>query len=212
MQPAKDRLLTIEDVHGNTEPLIGFKNLKSVRKFNGERSISFTVVPTKENVHTVPLVQEESKVQFDDEVYVIKQVIERKVGNRYVKQCEAIHSFFVDFMGAYEYKAYSGKFELWQILNILFEGTGHKYRGESLHDPEGGGKVLYESKELKDFGNDNKLSLFYKALELWGAYFEYVRDFLGYKGMLVTGNPGKDRGFQLRYNYNIKAIVFFASK
>ncbi|NOP79591.1 phage tail protein [Bacillus paranthracis] len=206
MKPSKSRLLTIEDIYGNSEPLSGFKSLKSVRKLNGERTLSFMVVPTEENAHTMPLLQEESRVRFDKEDYVIKQVIERKVGNRYVKQCEAIHSFFVDFMGAYEYKTYTGKFKLWQILDILFKGTKHKY-AYNTYSPDGSGRVLDVEKELTGFGNDNKLSLVYKALELWGAYFEFIEETLDEgKYMWVSSNPGKDRGFQLRYNYNIKAI------
>ncbi|PEN39250.1 hypothetical protein CN630_30700, partial [Bacillus wiedmannii] len=74
-------LITITDVLGNTEILTGFKSFNRVRKVNGEKVISFLIIPTEENKHAFPLVQEESKVEFDGETYVIKSIAERNIGN-----------------------------------------------------------------------------------------------------------------------------------
>ncbi|UTG84536.1 phage tail protein [Bacillus paranthracis] len=200
------RVLPITDINGNTEALTGFKGLKRVRKLNGERTLSFAVVPLESNEHTYGMVQEESRVMFDYETYVIKQVIERKVGNKYIKQCEAIHEFYVDFMGSYMYEEYSGTYSLSQLLDLIFKGTKYKY-SSNTYEPGGGGEVLNEKKSVQGFGKSNRLALFYQALERWGASFEFLFDFLAKsKYIYVTSKPGRDRGFQLRYNHNIKAI------
>ncbi|WP_179884315.1 hypothetical protein, partial [Bacillus toyonensis] len=51
--------ITITDLAGNTEILTGCKSLNRVRRVNGEKVVSFLIIPTEDNKHAFPLVQEE---------------------------------------------------------------------------------------------------------------------------------------------------------
>ncbi|WP_179884313.1 hypothetical protein, partial [Bacillus toyonensis] len=51
--------ITITDVFGNAEILTGCKSLNRIKRVNGEKVVSFLIVPTEENKHAFPLVQEE---------------------------------------------------------------------------------------------------------------------------------------------------------
>ncbi|PEP81716.1 hypothetical protein CN585_31265, partial [Bacillus toyonensis] len=81
-------VVTISDLAGNTEVLTGFLNISRVRRVNGEKGISFILYPTEENTHSFPLVQEENKIEFDGEVYVIKSLVEKNIGNTFYKKVE----------------------------------------------------------------------------------------------------------------------------
>lgn len=69
--------LTITDLQGNTEILTGFKNFKRKRRVNGEKIITFSIFPTTLNSDSFLLVQEESKVEFKGETYIIKSLKEK---------------------------------------------------------------------------------------------------------------------------------------
>lgn len=184
-------IISITDLTGNTEPLTGMKSLRRKRKVNGEKAISFTVIPTNENQYSFPMVQEESKIDFDGETYVIKQVKERSVGKIFIKQCEAIHSFFVDLINSHEYSTHNGSMTFMSALDFIFSKTKYTF---AIVDS-------FYAKDWENFGDDNRLSLFQKVLERYESEF------------IVSGNRvtlrkkiGNDTDFQFRYNYNIKTL------
>jgi hypothetical protein len=69
---AGENLLTITDIAGNIEMLTGYKSLKRFRSVSGEKTLAFLILPTDNNTHSFPMVQEESIVDFDGEEYRIK--------------------------------------------------------------------------------------------------------------------------------------------
>ncbi|MEH6848559.1 phage tail protein [Bacillus pseudomycoides] len=183
--------IAITDLAGNTEPLTGIKQLKRIRRVNGEKIISFTVIPTNENQYSFPMVQEESKVDFDGETYVIKQVKERSLGKLFVKQCEAIHSFYVDLINSHEYSTRNGSMTIVSALDFIFSTTSYTV---AVVDS-------FYAQDWENFGDDNRLSLFQKILERYEAEFTVSGN-----RVTIRKKIGIDTDFQFRYNYNIKTL------
>lgn len=185
------KVLAITDVLGNTEPLVGVNGLTRTRKVNGEKTLSFTVIPTSINEISFSMVQEESKIELDGETYVIKQVIERSIGKTFIKKCEAVHSFFVDLINSYEYNTHDGSMTFNAALSMIFLETPYRY---SIQDS-------FYAEAFENFGEDNRLSLFQKVLERYGAEF-----YLNGNQVVLKKRIGNDTDFQFRYSYNIKTL------
>lgn len=183
--------ISITDLAGNTEPLTGIKQLKRTRRVNGEKIINFTVIPTDENQYSFPMVQEENKVEFDGETYVIKQMKERSIGKLFVKQCEAIHSFYVDLINSHEYNTCNGSMTIVSALDFIFSTTSYTV---AVVDS-------FYAQDWENFGDDNRLSLFQKILERYEAEFTVSEN-----RITIRKKIGIDTDFQFRYNYNIKTL------
>ncbi|MBZ4222504.1 phage tail protein [Bacillus wiedmannii] len=184
-------MLMVTDLTGNSEPLVGFKGFTRKRLINGERTLSFSLFPYKENQVAFPITKEESVIEFEDEEYVIKLLKERNMGRKFYKQAEAIHKFYVDLKGKQKYEKYSGSMTFQSALDFVFEGTGYK---TAVID-------AFYAKSWENFGGENRLALLQKALKRYKAEMTV-------KGNLVTFRTqiGEDTDFQFRYNFNIKTF------
>ncbi len=184
-------MLMVTDLTGNSEPLVGFKGFTRKRLVNGERTLSFSLFPYKENQVAFPITKEESVIEFEDEEYVIKLLKERNMGRKFYKQAEAIHKFYVDLKGKQKYEKYSGSMTFQSALDFVFEGTGYK---TAVID-------AFYAKSWENFGGENRLALLQKALKRYKAEMTV-------KGNLVTFRTqiGEDTDFQFRYNFNIKTF------
>ncbi|MGH1326221.1 phage tail protein [Bacillus pretiosus] len=184
-------MLMVTDLTGNSEPLVGFKGFTRKRLINGERTLSFSLFPYKENQVAFPITKEESVIEFEDEEYVIKLLKERNMGRKFYKQAEAIHKFYVDLKGKQKYEKYSGSMTFQSTLDFVFEGTGYK---TAVID-------AFYAKSWENFGGENRLALLQKALKRYKAEMTV-------KGNLVTFRTqiGEDTDFQFRYNFNIKTF------
>jgi hypothetical protein len=94
--------LFVTNLAGQSEMLTDFNNLTRKRRVNGERSLSFFVMQTPSNTHAIPLVCEESIVEYDGAEYRIKNVEERTIVNTPVKDVTATHVFF-DIVDVFQY-------------------------------------------------------------------------------------------------------------
>ncbi|SDC21368.1 phage minor structural protein, N-terminal region [Bacillus wiedmannii] len=184
-------MLMVTDLTGNSEPLVGFKGFTRKRLVNGERTLSFSLFPYKENQVAFPITKEESVIEFEEEEYVIKLLKERNMGRKFYKQAEAIHKFYVDLKGKQKYEKYSGSMTFQSALDFVFEGTGYK---TAVID-------AFYAKSWENFGGENRLALLQKALKRYKAEMTV-------KGNLVTFRTqiGEDTDFQFRYNFNIKTF------
>src|SRR5690606_1172386 len=111
-------MLTVRDLMGNEEALTDFKELTLNRRVNGEKQLSLTLLPTKHNAHSFPMVEEESVLTFNNEEYVIKQVSERSIGNTYIKRVEAIHKFYVDMINKQQPNIHNGSMTFANFLSF----------------------------------------------------------------------------------------------
>ncbi|PEL75420.1 hypothetical protein CN603_13125 [Bacillus toyonensis] len=184
-------LITITDLAGNTEILTGLKKLNRVRRVNGEKVVSFLLLPTEENKYSFPLVQEESKVEFDGEAYVIKSVVERNIGNTFFKRVECIHDFFVKMIDTQKYEVHNGSMTFRNVLDFVFEGTGYQ---TAIIDS-------FYARDFENFGKDNRLALLKKVLERYRAEMSVSGNLVSFKTKI-----GEDTDFQFRYNFNIKTF------
>ncbi|PRT35507.1 phage tail protein [Bacillus wiedmannii] len=183
--------LTITDLQGNTEILTGFKSFKCTRRVNGEKIISFLILPTEGNQHSFPMVQEEHKVEFKNETYVIKSLTERTIGNTYYKQVECIHDFFVNMINKQKYEVHDGSMQFLDALNFVFKDTG--YQPIAIEN--------FYAKDFQNFGKDNRLALLKKVLERYKAEISIDKNLVYFRTKI-----GEDTDFQFRYNFNIKTF------
>jgi phage minor structural protein len=186
-----ENLLTITDINGNTEGLTGYKGLKRTRNVNGEKTLSFIVLPTPQNQHSFDLVQEESIIEFDGEEYRIKQMNEKPRGPFNFKEVSAIHTFF-DLIDDYQYDTYTGSMTLEAALHFVLGTTEYTW---DIVDS-------FNAHDFNNFGNDNLLSLFQNLMKNFGAEF-----ILNGKHLIFKTKIGNATDFQFRYNYNIKTIT-----
>lgn len=187
----KGNLLYIKDLSGNEEVLTGWKGLKRYRSVSGEKTLAFLIFPMDQNLHSFPLVQEESVVEFKGETYRIKQVNEKNRGQSYYKEVVAIHTFF-DLSDQYIYEMVSGSKTLQAYLQFVFAGTSYTW---SIVD-------TFSAQDWENLGNNNRIALFLDGLKRYGAEFTLNGTHLTFKKKI-----GNATDYQLRYNYNIKTIT-----
>ncbi|HDR7225108.1 TPA: phage tail protein [Bacillus toyonensis] len=184
-------LVTVTDLAGSTEILTGFPTITRVRRVNGEKGISFLLYPTEENTHSFPLVQEESKIEFDGEIYIVKHLAERTIGDKFYKRAECIHEFYVNMLNKQQYKVHNGSMTFRDAVDFVFEGTGYQ---TAIIDQ-------FYAEDFQEFGKENRLALLKKILERYKAEISVRGNLASFKERI-----GEDTDFQFRYNYNIKTF------
>jgi phage minor structural protein len=186
-------MLPITNLKGETFLLTNVSDMTLERSVNGEKSISFSVLPDVGNDHVWRYVETESIVEFEGLKFVIKQVDERNFGHKSIKNVYAIHDFFDVMRNIFEYNEWTGSQTFNAALNRVFGGTPYNYQ---IIDE-------FSARQFENFGKDSKLSLFKNVLDRYGAEFE------------ITGNTvrlrretGSNTGFQYRWGYNVQAIDY----
>jgi phage minor structural protein len=181
-------LLTIKDLQGNEEPLVGFKSLGRNRRINGERVLRFLLFPMPENEYSFNMAQEESLLEFDGDEYRIKKVFRKNKGKTYYKEIIAFQTIY-DLIDSHQYNVYNGSMTFDAVMNFIFSGTSYTYSAVDT----------FYAEDWENFGDENRLSILQKALERYEAEFELSGTHLTFKKRI-----GKRGDFQFRYGYNIK--------
>ncbi|MDI3411106.1 phage tail protein [Bacillus sonorensis] len=183
--------MKIENISGSSEVLTGYTNLAIKRTVNGDISLSFLLPKTEHNAHAFDLVEEESVLTYNGIDYRIKQCVEQLVGVTPVKSVTAPHIFF-DLIDDFRYDTLTTGFKSINVIfDFIFRDTGWTF---SIIDS-------FDTEEFENFGNDNCISLFKKALDRFEAEYEIVgRDVRIYKQI------GSSPDFQFRYNHNVKTF------
>ncbi|MEN2765687.1 phage tail protein [Ornithinibacillus xuwenensis] len=184
-------MIIVKDLLQNEEALTDFNEFTRVRKVNGEKTVSMTVIPSGNNEYSYPMVEEESTVIHDDEEYIIKKMSERSVGKRTIKRIDAVHKFYVDLINKQQSKIHNGSITFNNYMNLVFDGTGYSFLAEDAFGAE----------EFENLGNDTRLALLAKGLERFEAELELVGTQVRFKKRI-----GNDTDFQFRYGHNIKTI------
>jgi phage minor structural protein len=184
-------LLIITDIGGNTEALTGYRGLRRVRNVNGEKTLSFIVLPTQQNAHSYSLVSEEAVVEFDGEPFRIKQLAEKSKGTTYYKEVVAVHTFF-DLIDDHVYTLQTGSMTFVNALQFVLGGTDYTW---SVVDQ-------FLAQDFENFGDENRLALFQKILERYKAEFTLNGTHITFRQRI-----GNATDFQFRYNYNVKTIT-----
>lgn len=183
-------MLIVKDILGNEEMLTDFKGLTRTRKLNGDRTISLTTFPTDKNRHAFNLVAEESTITLENENYIIKKHKKRGIGNTYFKQSEGIKDFFVKLINSQQPNIHNGSMTFAAACQFVLGGL-YTF---SIVDS-------FLARDFENFGNENRLSLFQKIVERYGAEFTVSNNHVTFKKQI-----GNDTDFQFRYGHNIKSI------
>lgn len=189
-------MLPITNIAGETFLLNGINQVSRSKKVNGEKTITFVVVPTEENEHAFAAVDNQSTIKFDNEKYIIKKIQEKNVGASSIKSVEAVHVFFDDLINAFQYNLHTGSQTFFAALTRVFEPTLETDNPYTFAIEDS-----FTSKTFENFGRDNSLALFKTVLERYEAEFEVTGNHVSIKRKI-----GNDTGFQLRWKSNIKAI------
>lgn len=184
-------MLVVTAINGQSEPLANVQDLQRKRRINGEKELSFSLLSDDTDVHGFRLVQELSTITFEGERYVIDQLEEVGYGDRTMKNIEAVHEFFPKMIDSFQYVTTSGTKTFAQILGFVFDGTDYTF---SIIDS-------FSTQTFENFGNDNRLALFQKALEAFNAEFELIGSVVRLKTQI-----GTETDFQFRYGFNIKTF------
>ncbi|WP_419955947.1 phage tail protein [Neobacillus niacini] len=183
-------MLVITDIAGNTEMLTGYKPLKRYRSVSGEKTLSFLIMPTEQNQHSIEMVQEESVLEFKGDTYRIKQAREKPRGNTYIKEVVAINTLF-DLVDDHIYEVRTQSMTFQMFLQFVFAGTPYTW---DIVD-------TFYAQDWENFGDDNRLSLFQEGLKRYGSEFTLNGTHFTFKRKI-----GNAMDFQFRYNYNIKTL------
>ncbi|MED2932858.1 phage tail protein [Bacillus wiedmannii] len=184
-------LISVTDLAGNTEALVGFKGLRRRRAINGEKILSFSLYPSEDNKFSFDFVKEESRIEFDGETYIVKSLQEINVGKTYFKQVECIHEFFVRMNQKQKDASHTGSMTIQDATNFIFEGTGYQ---PVIVDP-------FYAEHFENFGKENRLSLLNKALGRYKAEITINSNQVRFRKKI-----GEDTDFQFRYNFNVKTF------
>lgn len=184
--------MIVTALNGQSERIVTVQGgLERARRVNGEKELSFSLLRSDIDTLGFDLVQEESTILFQDEKYIIKNLKETGRGDRTYKQVDAVHEFFPRMIDQYKHETTSGTKTFAQLLSFVFSGSGYSYQLISSFDSE----------EVENFGNDNRLALFQNLLERFGAEFEIVGTTIR-----IMQKIGADTDFQFRYNFNVKTL------
>lgn len=192
-----NELLTVTDLNGNSEALIGFKGFNYERTVNGEKIISFILFSIPQNEHSFPLVQEESIIEFKGEKFAIKKANYKSKGKTFYKEVVGVHKFFNDMSNDRIYESYTQSLTFINALNIVFDNSGYTF------------EVIgqFYAEDWENFGKDNRLKLFQDVLNRYGAEFEII----GENHIRLIERAGNQTDFQFRFNYNIKTLDYQVS-
>ncbi|PNK23983.1 hypothetical protein CBR56_25415, partial [Bacillus thuringiensis] len=149
-------MLVVKGINNQEEMLTDYKEVKRKRRVNGEHSLSFYLLNTRNVAHAYNLVDERAiiKDKHGDE-YVILGVNKR---GHYGKSVTAVHIFFDDMMD-WQYNLYNGYANFKQCMDFIFNGTGWTYINQGA----------FAVTTFENFGDDTRSSLLQKALNRYGA-------------------------------------------
>jgi hypothetical protein len=161
---------------------------------NGQRSLSFLLLETDRNSHSFPNVLERAIIEYRDVRYRIKDVDERTIRDRPVKQVSAEHEFF-DLIDEYFYaedKLDEGTYTIAHLLGYVFAKSDYTFSViDSFAD------VKFES-----FGDNTGLALFTEILDRFGAEFDIVGT-----DVRIRSKVSRATDIQIRYARNVKSFV-----
>lgn len=186
-----EKMLPIKNLSGETHLLTNVKQVRRRRAVNGEKKLEFLVVPGETNEHSWQSVDSESKIEFQNEQYIIKDINEASKGNRSIKKVDAVHSFFNTMINCHQYKIHNGSQTFFAALTRVFEETPYDF---SIVDS-------FNAEAFENFGQDNCLSLFINVLERYGAEFRFEDN-----RVYLEREIGSQTDFQYRWKHNIKSI------
>ncbi|MFE4764287.1 phage tail protein [Bacillus mycoides] len=182
-------MLVVQGLNGQSEMLTDYKEVKRKRRVNGEYSLSFYLLNTKNVAHSYNLVDKRAKIMDKLDEYIALGINKR---GHFGKVITAPHIFFDDMM-AWQYNVLNGYTNFKQCTDFIFEGTGWNVIIQGA----------FAATTFENFGDDTKSALLQKALNRYGAEMQ-----IDNKAKTVTfkNQIGKETDAQFRYGHNLKTF------
>lgn len=185
-------MLHVVDLNADTQPVNNIKRVTRTRRVNGETTIAFDAVPDPKYPDSWKALDNESKLTFKNEPFIIKGVTRGNIGETEARKIEAEHTFFNAMINAQQYVIHNGSQTFQAALNRVFGPTIYNF-------------VIVDSflaQSFDNFGRENCLALFLKVLERYGAEFR-----VSGSTVYLYKQIGAHTGFQWRYRHNVKSIT-----
>ncbi|PFN11900.1 hypothetical protein COE20_08835 [Bacillus cereus] len=182
-------MLVVQGLNGQSEMLTDYKEVKRKRRVNGEYSLSFYLLNTKNVAHSYNLVDKRAKIMDKIDEYIALGINKR---GHFGKVITAPHIFFDDMMD-WQYELRNGYTNFTQCMDFIFGGTGWKWINQGA----------FAATTFENFGDDTRSSLLQKALNRYGAEMQ-----IDNKAKTVTfkNQIGKETDAQFRYGHNLKTF------
>ncbi|QWH26524.1 hypothetical protein EXW51_00100 (plasmid) [Bacillus mycoides] len=182
-------MLIVQGLNGQSEMLTDYKEVKRKRRVNGEYSLSFYLLNTKNVAHSYNLVDKRAKIMDKLDEYIALGINKR---GHFGKVITAPHIFFDDMMD-WQYELRNGYTNFTQCMDFIFGGTGWKWVNQGA----------FAATTFENFGDDTRSALLQKALNRYGAEMQ-----IDNKGKTVTfkNQIGKETDAQFRYGHNLKTF------
>ncbi|MCQ6530656.1 phage tail protein [Bacillus mycoides] len=182
-------MLVVQGLNGQSEMLTDYKEVKRKRRVNGEYSLSFYLLNTKNVAHAYNLVDKRAKIMDKIDEYIALGINKR---GHFGKVITAPHIFFDDMMD-WQYELRNGYTNFTQCMDFIFGGTGWKWINQGA----------FAVTTFENFGDDTRSSLLQKALNRYGAEMK-----IDNKNKTVTfkNQIGTETDAQFRYGHNLKTF------
>jgi phage minor structural protein len=184
-------MLVVKGINGQEEMLADFKDVKRKRRVNGDHSISFYLLNSKNNQHVYNLVDKRAKItdKYGDEYIVIGISKRGHLG----KSIVAKHIFFDDLANNWQYDLRNGYTNFTQCMDFIFQGTGWKWISQGA----------FAATRFENFGDETRTDLLQKALNRYDAEFKIDNKT---KTVTFKNQIGTETDAQFRYGHNLKTF------
>src|SRR5699024_6875213 len=187
-------MLIVTNLAGEALPLSKVDFLARTRGTNGDYEIKLIARDKGRNSKVFDLIEHESIITLPDgnkfRIKVLEKTVEGDVLN---VEVTALHVFY-DNIDNYQYDIIEGEkvLSVHQALTHAFEGTDVTF---TVYGD-------FKGYSFEDFGDDNSISLFNKAKDLFE--FEFIID--NNNHLEIYNRTGKNDGMQMRWKHNIVTI------
>ena len=183
-------MLVVTDLNGNSEPIVDQFGLAINAKVNEEYTLSCTIFNTDNNAHCYRMIKDEAIIECENERYVIKQTQETP----YEKRITALHEFFETSGDYVEDVLLDASYSINYALQHAFSSTT---------DWSFVVEDNFTEAYLKDFGNDNLVSLLNKIIDHFGCEYSFSST---NKVVRIKKRLGIETDYQVRYKHNLVSI------
>lgn len=179
------------------ESLLPYRVKKSV-ELNGERVLEFGVMNHDLNAFFYKQLKEESKIVFEGEIYVVKNIVSTSNGNKVVdKYATCVHKFFDDGINNVKDEIHDGSITFSDFMDFVFGDT--IYNGYDIKDS-------FRAKNIENLGRDNRISMLNRGIDHFEFEFDLQKKSDNEVELIVANQIGDVTDIQFRFGHNVEVI------
>lgn len=180
------------------ESLLPYKAKKPIQ-LNGERTLEFSVINHEMNEFFFAQLKEESRIIFEDETFVVKNIQSTSRGNKTIeKHVTCVHKFYDDMINNVKYKVHTGSITFNDFMDFVFGDTNYNdYQIDGF----------FRAKNIENLGRDNRISMFNRGITHYEVEFDLEKIGNNDVRLVVAEQIGDKTDIQFRYGHNVETIT-----